>query len=293
MLRGTREVFALAGIGALTALFELFGGAACGLTADFSGIQGGTAGTPTVDGSTFDSGDNLLDASPDAGLDAGDEDQASSDDGAPKPFCASLPTAPKLCADFDEGQPVSAGWTLIDTSDGQNVGLDPLAYSKPSSFGSVLLPVGSPASSRLQESLPLLATKVHIEFRMLVTPVAGSFELCALHQDTPQGVVYGVFYKLVDQLIFVQIRNIDASGNETNIGHTLTAPTDWMKVDIDIDVGNPGNVIVKHDDVIVVNELGIPTSTPDRTKLFVELGFYSQNKASIKANFDNVIIDWP
>ncbi len=251
----------------------------CGLSADFTGLQGGTR--LSSDGS----GDADADRPADAGLDA---------PVAPASFCAALKTAPRLCADFDEGGPVGQGFTLADTSAGQTVGLSPVAYSAPSSFLSTVNTDTGQASARLQQSLPLTARRTHIEFRMLLSPAAGDLELCVLHQDSLEGVTYGIFYKLTDGKIVVYLRTKGEDGGVTNATHTLGSPTaSWMHVEIDIEIANPGSLVVKHDGAVVVNDANVPTSTPDRTKMYVDVGLYSFRAATARANFDDVVIDYP
>jgi hypothetical protein len=59
-----------------------------------------------------------------------------------------------------------------------------------------------------------------------------------------------------------------------------------------MDIGDHGSLVVKHDGATVVNEPDMQTATDDRSQVFVELGFYSPNGATARANFDDVIVDW-
>ncbi len=252
---------------------------ACGLTADFTGLQGGTPASPGG-------------SSADASTDGAPSDTGTLD--ASVGFCASLAKPPRLCADFDEGGPVSTGWSLADVSAGQSVALSPVAYSAPSSFLSRVNTTDGQASSRLQQSVPITALRVHIEFRMLLAPSDGDYELCVLHQDSLEGVTYGVFYKLTDGKIVVYLRTRGGDGGITNLTHTLGAPTaSWMHVEIDIEVSTPGSIVVKHDGAVVVNDVSVPVSTADRTKMYVDLGLYTFKPGSARANFDDVVVDYP
>jgi hypothetical protein len=248
---------------------------ACGLTADFSGLQGGARDA----GDLGEAGDAALDVdggSPDAG------------------FCASRVPAPKLCADFDEGKPLDFGWTLLDTSAGQTTRVDSTALSPPGSFLSAIAPVNGTSSARLQESLPVLASRVHIEFAMLLAPGdPGPFELCALHEVTGDGQTYGIFYKEEQGKLLVYMDTVDADGGKTQAIYPLGAPSSsWMNVVIDIKVGDQGSVSVTQDGVMLVNSINVATSTQTRAQLYVELGFYAFASATASAHFDNVVVDW-
>ncbi|HEY8090789.1 MAG TPA: hypothetical protein VIF09_23165, partial [Polyangiaceae bacterium] len=82
MSRRVAVAAAIASVGAASVV-------GCGLTADFSGLQGGTR-----DGGTLEA---ALDGSSDDGAEASTGDAG---------YCASLETPVHFCADFDEGQPV-------------------------------------------------------------------------------------------------------------------------------------------------------------------------------------------
>ena len=42
-----------------------------------------------------------------------------------------------------------------------------------------------------------------------------------------------------------------------------------------------------------VNDVSVPTSTPDRTKMYVDLGPYSYFAAIARVSFDDVVVDYP
>lgn len=256
---------------------------ACGITADFGGLQGGAA----VDASapdattTHDAGDEA--APPEAGV--GGETSSG--------FCGSLPVAPKLCADFDEGKPVDTGWTLRDATPHAIVAVDANGYSPPGSMQSAITPDDVPASARLQQAVPVLATHVHMELKMLLPTGGGPFELVALHEEAPDGKNYGFFYKQENGNLLVYVGSLHADGGLAQYVYPLGAPpATWLHVEIDIDIGDHGAVLVKHDGAIVVNETDVQTATDDRRQLFVELGFYSPDGATAHADFDDVVVDW-
>ena len=66
-----------------------------------------------------------------------------------------------------------------------------------------------------------------------------------------------------------------------------------LVVDLDLDLSSSGSFVVQHDGTTVASQANVPTSTPSRTAMFVELGIYSYAPASGQARFDNVTIDWP
>lgn len=242
---------------------------ACGLTADFSGLQGGTR--PATDSGA---------------------DGRSSDSGPP--FCASLPTHVKLCADFDEGKPLDDGWGATDLYGGEAARVDTVAYSLPGSFLSAVNPSGAPASARLLQTVPTQSPHVHVAFEMLLTPSDGNFELCVLHEVTPGGVTYGLYYKEVASKLVVQLRTLDASGAIFDQTWPLgDPPPRWTRVDIDADIAASGSFAIRHDGIAVVSQTNVPTSTPSRSAMFVELGVFSYAPGTGQANFDDVIIDWP
>jgi hypothetical protein len=273
MRRGARSLVALLAIGALLS---------CGLTADYSGIQGGSPGVGDARTS-------------DAGADAGDAEgvDAARDARPPAPFCASLAPSPRFCADFDEGNPVSLGWTLVDATVGSTVAIGGVAFTPPGAFLSAVDPSTDKSSARLQQTLPIQAARMHLEMRMLVSATAGVYELCALHQDTAQGVNYGIFYKLQGGALLLDVRALSGDGGVTSKVYPLGAPSGtWMHVVLDVDLGASAHLTLQQDGATVLDE-AVPTSTPSRTKLFVALGIYSPQRASMQASFDDVAIDWP
>jgi hypothetical protein len=268
---------------------------ACGLTADFSGLQGGAPLGSADAGPGFDAAQADV-ARPEASGDDAPAGADAPDAGADANlgFCASLSPAPRLCADFDEGQPLQAGWTLLDLYPaGMMAKLDTNALSPPGSFLSAINPSGAPSSARLQESVPALSSHVHVAFAMLLQPTDGQFELCALHEVTQTGATSGLFYKEEGGKLLTYLDTLSSDGGTTGIVHQLGAPpSGWLHVEIDMDVSDTGTVVVKHDGVVVVNDTNVPTATPSRVQLFVELGYYSSAAATGTANFDNVVVDW-
>ncbi|MGD0529147.1 MAG: hypothetical protein ABSE49_28675 [Polyangiaceae bacterium] len=267
-------------------------GLACGLTADFSGLQGGTrdAGLIDVASPLLDGGDAGAHEAGDAAGEAAGE-AAAADAG----FCASLTTPYNLCADFDEGLPVGAGWSGgTDVSQGESVSVDLTYFSPPGSFLSLINGNSSAESARLQEDLPIDAAHVHIEFQMLLPAYSGgNFELCTLHEPVADGLTYGVFYKYQDGNLLVFARALADDGGEVDyVGQIGPPPSDWLLVDIDTDVSESANIVVKHDGVEVLNATGVDTSTLTRASMFVELGYYSDDQDATLAHFDNVVMTW-
>jgi hypothetical protein len=256
---------------------------ACGLTADFSGLEdGGRAPDAGRDATT------LVDAS--AGEDAGSGEDVQ--DGVR--FCALLTPQPKFCADFDEGFPVATGWTQTDETANATVTVDSIGYESPAAMLSKIVPADVPASARLEEDFPATASQVHIEFEALLTSGGGPFELAALHEQAPDGTDYGVFYKEQDGSLLVYVGSLADDGGLAQYVYQLGAPPQtWLHVSIDVVIAESGSLVVKHDGAVVVNETGIDTLTDGRTRQFVEMGFYSPNAATAQADFDDVIIDWP
>ncbi len=267
------------------------GTAACGLTADFSGLQGGTL----PDASLASGSDAALapdagapaDATPDGTIDAGGSDAAPG-------FCASLATPVKLCTDFDEGQPVDAGWGATDLYGGQAINLTAMAFSPPSAFQSAVNPSGAPASARLLQALPTASPHVRLEFEMLLAPSDGTFELAVIHEVIGDGTTYGLFYREVGSALQVELLNLAGDGSVFDQTWPIGAPSStWSHVVIDLEVADAGSFTVQQDGQVVVTQTNVPTSTPTRTALFVELGFYSFEPGSGEASFDNAIVDWP
>jgi len=251
--------------------------AACGLTADFSNLQGGTR----------DAGPADADVGAPPLLDGGNQGDASSG------FCASLSPAPRLCADFDEGLPVDTGWTLLDVTPNATVKVDTVFFSSPGSMLSAVTPADVPASARLHEAVPLQTTQLHVEFEMLLPSGGGPFELCAIHETAPDQTDYGLFYKEEQGSLLVYVGTLEEDGGLQQFVYPLGAPpSQWLHVAIDFGIGNPGSVVVHHDGVEVI-DASVPTATAGATQIFVALGFYSPNAATARASFDNVIVDWP
>jgi hypothetical protein len=248
------------GLHAGAVLFAL-GAAGCGLTADFSGLQGGTK---------------------DAGADAGTS------------FCASLAQPVQLCADFDEGAAVDHGWQATDVYGGETVSVDTAAaFSPPGSFLSTINPGGAPSSARLLQSTPTGAQHIHVAFEFSVTQSGGTLELCAVHQVTSDGSTYGLFYREVGGQLQVRLYSLVAGSTFDQSWPIGQPPSTWTRVDLDLELSSTaGAFVVQHDGATVVSQAGVPTSTPDRTAMFVELGFYSYTPASGQGHFDNVTIDW-
>ena len=72
------------------------------------------------------------------------------------------------------------------------------------------------------------------------------------------------------------------------------SPT-WSHVAIDVVVADAdaGSFTIQQEGKVVLSETNVQTSTPARTAMFVELGFYSNAPESAQVNFDNTIVDWP
>jgi hypothetical protein len=264
---------------AVAAAIALFGAAsviACGLTADFSGLQGGVR----------DAGADTPITVSDAG---GERETAAADAG----FCASLTTPVNFCADFDEGAAVGAGWSSTDVYQGSSAIVDYTYFSPPGSFLSSINADASPGSARLQEDLPIDTPHVHVEFEMLLPQLQGNFEICTLHEPVADGTTYGVFYKYQDGNLLVFVRTLDDDGGEVDVVSQIgPPPTGWLHVEIDSDVSESGTIVVKHDGTVVVNDTNVNTSTLTRASMFIELGYYSADPATALAHFDNVIVDW-
>jgi len=239
----------------------LLGVSACGLTADFSGIQGGA---PKADAGSGG-------------------------------YCASLSPAPRLCADFDEGA-LGPDWSRVDVSAGATAILDATARTPPASFLSAFtLESAAPVFARLEKTLPLEATYVHVGFDLLLDASVGSLELAVIYQRVADGTGYGLFYKEDDGgklLLYskaLPTEGGDVSERDDTIG---VPPTDWVRVEIDVSFGDDGSYIVKHDGAVVVSEAHLPTATPSRVDQSVAIGFNTPKTASGRAHFDDVVIDW-
>jgi hypothetical protein len=257
---------------------------ACGLTADFSGIQGGAldASAPLP----------IADAGAPAPLDASSSPPPV--DAGDAGFCASLSLPPRLCADFDEGQPVDTGWTLLDVSPNATVKVDTIGFSGSGSMLSAITPADVPGVARLHEAVPLLTTQLHVELEMLLPTGGGPFELCAIHETAPDGTDYGLFYKEEKGALVLYIAALEDDGGLAQFVYPLgNPPSSWLHVSIDFTIGDQGSIVLKHDGAVVVDAGGIPTATAGATQLFVALGFYSPNAATAQADFDDVVVDWP
>jgi hypothetical protein len=109
----------------------------------------------------------------------------------------------------------------------------------------------------------------------------------------PDGKNYGFFYKQEGGNLLVYVGTLHNDGGLTQYVYQLGAPpATWLHVEIDVDVGDHGTVLVKHDGLVVVNESDVQTATDGRSQLFVELGFFSPNPATAHADFDDVVVDW-
>lgn len=253
----------------------------CGLTADFGGLQGGSRDAGLEDAPITDASDS----GPDVQFNE-----------AGTGFCASLPTKPHLCADFDEGGPVDQGWSQTDIYDGQSAAIDTVSQSPPASFLSALLATknGEPASVRLQQFLPNRATTVHIECWMLVPSLNGAYELLALHEQ-PQSLdgTIGLFLRQESGKLVVVYSGIGPDGGTVSFNRPLGAPlASWMHIEIDVVIGDAGSFVVKVNDDPVIKQDNFPTSTASRQTLFVDVGLYNFQGLAGRANYDNVIVDW-
>ena len=138
------------------------------------------------------------------------------------------------------------------------------------------------------------ASHVHVEFEMLLPQIAsGNLELCTLHQPVADGTTYGVFYKYQNGALLVFARSLEEDGGEADyVGTIGPPPAGWLHVQIDVDVGTTGSIVVKHGSTVVVNAPSVDTSTAARASMFVELGYYSSDPATAIAHFDDVVVDW-
>jgi hypothetical protein len=258
--------------------------AACGLTADYSGLQGGAR-------ASADGGEPVaLDATSAASNESGGTTDAS--DANPS-FCTTLTTPVKLCEDFDEGEAVDAGWSATDLYGGEAISLSTTALSPPSSFLSAINPSGAPSSARLLENVATLSPHVHVDVEMLLTPSDGTFELVVIHQVVANGTTYGLYYREVDSALQVELRTLGDDGSVFDQTWPIGAPpSGWTRVVLDMDVSDSGSFTVQQGGQLVASQSNLPTSTDSRTAMFVELGFYSFTPAAGQANFDNAIVDW-
>jgi hypothetical protein len=256
---------------------------ACGLTASFAGLQGGT----------------LPDAGADAGgaVDAGwDADVDATVVDAGPHFCATLATPVKLCDDFDEGQSVEAGWSATDLYGGEAIAITNDSYSPPAAFSSAINPSDAPSSARLLENLPTESSEVHVEFEMLLTSSSetGTIQLAVVHEVTSDGTTYGLYYQEVNGALQAELRALLSDGSTYDQSWPIgNPPTSWTRVDMDMSLLDDGGAFtVQQDGTPVVSQSGVPTSTDSRAALFVELGLYSYTPAGGSAVFDNAIVDW-
>ena len=131
---------------------------------------------------------------------------------------------------------------------------------------------------------------------MLLSNGGGPFELVAIHQSasltSPDD--YGLFYKEEKGNLLAYLDALQDDGGLAQFVYPLGAPpAQWLQVVIDFEFGNPGSLKVTHDGAVVIDESAIPTATSGAKQLFVAVGLYSPNGATARANFDNVIVDWP
>jgi hypothetical protein len=248
-------------------------GLACGLTADFSNLQGGHADL-------------------DGGHDG--ETGAQGSDGG---FCASRKQrdpALKLCADFDTVATEDFLWSGKDLQNGGLTALSTEHFSAPKSFESELK-AGGEGSARLKLGSPLRLSHVHAEFRLKLVPIDGDYELFGFHEDTSDGKSYGVFYKVKALMLGYEIRTPPACAlpNPCWVDIVRVKP-DWMGVEIDFDVSADANatLTIKHDGSVVVSHANKKTSSGSSTNTYFELGLYGFQPDAAKAYFDDVVIDW-
>jgi hypothetical protein len=142
--------------------------------------------------------------------------------------------------------------------------------------------------------VPTLSAHVHVEIEMLLAPRDGTLELAVIHEVTSDGATYGLYLREVASLLQVQLRSRATDGTVFDQTWPVGAPPpSWARIDMDIDVATLGSFVVKQDGKIVVSQTNLPTSTPRRTAMFVEVGVYSFTPATAQASFDNVVVDWP
>jgi hypothetical protein len=270
---------------------SLAGSIGCGLTADYSGLQDGAAGG--LDASTppeLDATSDVSEAADGSALpDANAPDAADGGEG----FCATLAAPVKLCADFDEGEPVDAGWGATDLYGGEAISVGTPAFSAPGAFQSAVNPSGAPSSARLLQAVPTLSPHVHVEFEILLVPSDGTFELGVIHEVTPDGTTYGLYFREVNSAFQVELRSLSDDGGVFDQYWPLGAPpAGWSRIDLDLTIADSGSFVIEQDGVTVLSETNLPTSTPSRSATFVELGFYSFTPGSGQASFDNATVDW-
>lgn len=205
-----------------------------------------------------------------------------------------MTTPVKFCSDFDEGAPLESGWGAIDVYGGQAVRVDATAFSPPGSFFAAINPSGAPASARLLQAVPTTSPHVRVELEMLAAPGDGTIELAVIHETAPDGTTYGLFYQSVNHVLEVRLKTLMGDGTVFDKRWAIGPPSSgWTRVAIDVDVAVAGSFTVRHGGAIVASDTNVPTSTPSRTAMFVELGLYSFTPTSAEARYDDVIVDWP
>ena len=267
-------------------------GAAC---ASLDGIAGSAR---DVDGGF----DGAVDAGGDGGVDA----QPGVDSGAPPdaaeaggPFCASLSPAPIFCADFDEGQPASFGWTSSALQAGGTVALDPqIARSPPNSMDSVCpsLDAGMDCYAILALHRVAPASEILAGFDLWLDGLGnGTAQLANIELlDAQDNATYAFDLDVNANGAFVVEEAVGGGSFMQVATQGSLVPQQWAHVAIDFaivaDAGSGATMTVDVGGVRVLDHHTIPSLAPGRP--YFSLGVYTQDRTSEwRMHADNVTYD--
>lgn len=264
---------------------------ACGLTADFSGLQGGPL--PSPDASAGDAEpDEDADADGDADVPDGPFCQRRRDGGTP---------IDDLCADFDDLAKTSwgdFGWTDAEVAEGGTNQLSALAFSPPRAYATAIKAGPYPSLARLVREAPTNISRVHAEFRVRLDDRAGDNELLVLHLDDPAtSTDGGLFYKEKDRRMVLETRVPGECATPNKCVLDLGGaplPGAWLSVSIDAVLGDAsaGRFRVLHDGKTVADQSNQATRVPGATRVFFTMGLYAFQPGDKGASFDDVALDW-
>ncbi len=255
--------------------------AACSLATSLDGLTGGgntqVDGGETSDAATIDSA-----PAPDAATDAGNSIDASS---TPSP----CNVAHTFCADFDESSNVPAYDGLADPDHDLSIDTT-VSRSSPNSL-QALLPNGGNAGT-ITTNL-ITGTHAHVAFDFMLQASSDDTIIFTLYSPNGDGVDDHRFYveTYAYAMQFTEAVTPDDGGSTNYLATALGSgamDSVWSHLDFMVD-GTTGQVTTTFDGVAETHSMQQPFSADAFSLVFGEIP--NGPSASVKAHFDNIVID--
>ncbi len=247
--------------------------------------------------------DGAVDGGVDEAADAGDADVPpdASSGRLSRLGCAALDPPPKVCRDFDDGQPFDRDWDEI-SRDFSTLALDPVAWSGTQSLKITMRDAPGCSYGRVLRRFFDTGAKERVDVRVRIRPTNGPFSndgsasVLVVHLDTPSPEV-----GTDADLIFVREANgfhVNVQQGDTDDVRSIDGvmPFDrWSDLQLTVTSAALGPTLK----VAIVDEEGRETVTthvfsqmpPLGGDLGIFVGFHCEN-GNAEVRYDDLVVDW-